>query len=258
MRKADVLALEVRLAEAKERELRARNARDLALAALNTLLGLTPAESIELSGDEWRPRELPGTYELAVREALNRRPELLAARETVRRADHAASAEKTTFLPRVDLVGRTWLDDPDLQYNRKDTNWAVGVNLGWDLFLGGSRFARVARASARVDELRALDRKAALDVELDVRNAYLRVGEARARLDVAEKSVRQAEDSLDQTSKLYRGGAATITRYLETELALTNARVRLTRARYDLKRASADLARAIGWCVECARKEGTE
>lgn len=253
-RKADVLALEVRLAEARERELRARNARSLSAAALNNLMGLEPDVAVALSGDEWRPRPLPEAYEQAVAEALENRSELAAARAAVERADYAHRAEKTTFLPRVDFVGRTYWDDPDARYDGDDTNWTVGVNLVWELFRGGARFARVNRAKAQIAEYRSLDRKAVLAIELDVRTAYLRHEEARARQEVAEKGVVQATQSLDLAQKLYRGGAATVTRYLEAELALTAARVRATQARYDIRKTAADLARAMGWCVQCARE----
>ncbi|MBN1419710.1 MAG: TolC family protein [Planctomycetes bacterium] len=255
-RKADVLALEVRLAEARERELRARNARSLAAAALANLMGLAPDSELALSGDEWRPRELPDSYEAAVAEAMARRPEMASARTAVERADRAKRAEKAAFLPRVDLVGRGWWDDPDLKYEAGHVNWTIGAMLSWEIFRGGATSGRVRRAKAAVEEMRALDRKAALDVELDVRSAYLRLEEARARLDVAEQSVAQAEESLDLVRKLYDGGAATITRYLEAELALTAARMRATQGRFDVKKASADLGRSMGWCGECAREEG--
>jgi len=254
-RKADVLALEVRLAEARERELRARNACSLASAALANLMGLAPDRELRLSGDEWRPRPLPDSYEAAVAEAMARRPELASARSAAERADFAKRAEKAAFLPRVDLVGRGWWDDPDLKYEAGHVNWTIGATLSWEIFRGGATSARVQRAKAAVGEMRALDRKAALDVELDVRSAFLRLEEARARLDVAERSVDQAEESLDLTRKLYEGGAATITRYLEAELALTSARMRATQGRFDVKKASADLGRAMGWCGECASKD---
>ena len=255
-RRADVLALEVRAAEAQEHVLQARNARELARAALAHLLGIPPDRTLDLSGDDWQPRPLPDAYEAAVQEALVRRPELEAARLAVQRAGQARRLEESAHLPRVDLVGRTWFDDPKLRYNNHDMNWTLGIVLSWDIFDGGATRAREQRARFRVEEMRSLDRKAVLSVELDVRQAFLRKEEARARLAVAQKGLLQAEESLEQAGTLYRGGAATITRYLEAELALTSARVRVTRARFDLKKASADLARAIGWCSECARKEG--
>ena len=45
-----------------------------------------------------------------------------------------------------------------------------------------------------------------------------------------------------------RATAATITEYLDAEVALTGARVRNVSARYDVERATADLRRALGIC----------
>ena len=81
------------------------------------------------------------------------------------------------------------------------------------------------------------------------------MSEAKARLSVAKASVAQAEESLNLVRIQYEGGSATITRYLDAELALNTVRVRETSAVYDLRKARADIGRALGYCGLCVRKE---
>jgi outer membrane protein TolC len=92
----------------------------------------------------------------------------------------------------------------------------------------------------------AADRQATLDIKLDVKNAYLKREASRARYEVAASSVESAEESYRLVTEHYKGGAVTITRYLETELDRNRSRMRAAAAYYDQIKANADLARAIG------------
>ena len=63
---------------------------------------------------------------------------------------------------------------------------------------------------------------------------------------MAQTSVARADESLSLVKKQYEGGSATITRYLEAELARNQARINSTSAFYDREKALADAARAVG------------
>jgi outer membrane protein TolC len=84
------------------------------------------------------------------------------------------------------------------------------------------------------------------EVRQDVELAYLALGEASARLDVASGAVELAIESLRLVRAQYEEGVATVTRYLEAEQMTTFARQRLNQATFDRKRAATDLARAMG------------
>jgi outer membrane protein TolC len=90
------------------------------------------------------------------------------------------------------------------------------------------------------------DRKTTLAVELEVKTAYLALDAAQARLEAARTRVADADESLGLVRRQYEGGSATITRYLEAELARNMAHMSQAAARYDREKALADIARAIG------------
>ena len=80
--------------------------------------------------------------------------------------------------------------------------------------------------------------------------------EASERTRVLELAVKQAEENMDLVKKQYEGGTVIITKYLDTELALTNTRYQLMAARYDLKKAKASVGKSLGLCGACVpRKE---
>ncbi|MFO7859792.1 MAG: TolC family protein [Desulfosalsimonas sp.] len=248
--KSDVLSLQVRLARAEERLVETRNRFKLAKAALANLMGVDPAGFSQkrniLSGTSESAIQVPDEYEDGIIQALSRRPELEKVRKQLIKSRMGLDAAKTNYLPSVDLMGKYYVDDPEMDYNRDRENWTAGVVFNWDLFTGFSTKARVNKADAMVKEMLAADRQATLGVKLDVKNAYLNRKAAEARYEVAASSVESAEESYRLVKEHYNGGAVTITRYLEAELDRNRARIRSTAAFYDKIKANADLARAIG------------
>ncbi len=244
--KSDVLSLEVRLAEARENLLRSRNRLNLAMAALANLLGVSPDQRIMLKPFEARDISMPGDYAAGAAKALEKRPELKKVREQLKQARMGMDKATGAYFPSVDLHGKYYHDDPKMHYSRERENWTVAVILNWDFFTGFSTRADRDHTAAKIKELLSTHRKTLLAVQLDVKNAYLSLSEAKARLEVAQKSVDSAEESLMLVKHQFEGGSATITRYLEAELARNTARIRVTQAFYDREKARADISRAVG------------
>ncbi|HMA84317.1 MAG TPA: TolC family protein [Desulfosalsimonadaceae bacterium] len=248
--KSDVLSLKVRLAQANEALVKSRNRYKLARAALANLMGMDPAEFSErknlLAKTQAPPIQVPDTYADGIMHALSHRPELEKVRKQLVKSRMGLDAAKSEFLPSIDLMGKYYMDDPSMDYDRDRENWTAGVMFNWDLFTGFSTNARINKADAMVKEMLAADRQATLGIKLDVKNAYLNREAAQARYDVAASSVESAEASFRLVKEHYKGGSVTITRYLDAELDRNRARIRSTAAFYDQIKANADLARAIG------------
>jgi len=245
--RSDLLSLEVREAEAEERVIRAENGRELALTALAQLLGMDASEVLTL--DESAPLrldELPPTFEAALDLAVDARPELESARRSVEVAERQLRQARSAYLPRADLFARGWYDSPAADFHDARENWALGVSLAWSLCEGGRRNAGIDGSRARLDEVKRADRKAMLAVQMDVKSAWVRLEDARQRLEVATSAVANAEETLQLVQARYESGAANVTRYLEAELMNTEAKMRRTNAAFDLERARADLMRATG------------
>lgn len=244
--KSDVLSLEVRIAQVREDLLKSRNNLEMALAGLANVMGISPDTPIELAETKVRSIPIPDNYETGVVYAMGNRAELKKAREQIRQSKMIQDLAKSEYLPKVDAMGKYYYDDPSLNYDNDRENWVVAVMLNWDIFTGFSTKASQKKAAAKFEETRAADRKNVLSVKLDVKTAYLKIAEAKARLTVAQTSVAMADESLSLVKKQYEGGSATITRYLEAELARNQARINSTSAFYDREKALADAARAMG------------
>jgi outer membrane protein TolC len=250
--KSDVLSLEVRKAESEEALVRRRNGYQLALTALANVMGVPPEPPPRLAENGRLEMTMPDAA-AGLDYALANRPDLRRIRERVRQSRMGVDAARAGYLPTVDLQAQYYLDDEDAAYDLDRDNWQVALVLNWNLFTGFRTRSAVREASARLSETLAMDRKTALGLRMDVKNAYLRLSEAEARLRVTRRSVAAAEESLELVRRQFTGGAVSITRFLEAELDRNRAKIRETAARYDREKALAEIGRAIGYWAETKR-----
>lgn len=245
--RSDMLSVEVRQAEAKEGLVLARNSRKRGLASLRSLLGLTAAEPFTLEGrGGFHVPPVEETEHMAVARA--NRPEIRRAESAVVAARRGVDLAEAGRMPTVSAFGSYDLDDEHGVFTQKQDSVTGGVRVDLNVFEGYRSSARIAAAKARVTEAGEAARKTLLVVEADVTRAELALGEARERLAVSLKSEAQAEEALHLIGARYENGAATITEFLDAEVALTGARVRNVAGRYLVERATADLRRALGIC----------
>ena len=253
--RSDLLSLEVRLAEARERRIRTGVAQHLALSALRSLLALPVGSEVSLSPERFDPGTLPAGLPEAVAEAYHHRPDVAAARSMVESARMRLEAAARGDLPRLDIEARTSSDTGDSSLDFKDPNWTAALALSFDVFDGGANKAAVRRARAALRDVEETDRRALLEVENDVETAYLRLDEARARVEVASQAVAASDESLALVETQFRGGSVTVTRFLEAEGARLSAHTADVSARLALERAFVDVSRALGRFAEAPRKE---
>ena len=245
--KTDVLSLQVRMAETEEILVQSRNRRRLAQAALAEILGVEPEVPFGLTEATPHAVEVPDDPISARDYALAHRPELASVREKLRRSKMAVDASRAGYLPQLDFMTRYYVDDPDMKYSSDRDNWTAGLYLNWKIFDGFATKSDRAEALSQLQETMAADRKTLLAVKFDVKRAYLNLSEAQERLKVATSNVQTAQETYGLVKRQYEGGSADITRYLETELAYSRARMRETSAYFDREKARAQIARAIGY-----------
>lgn len=245
--KSDVLSLKVALARAKEDLIRAQNNQCLSVSSLANLMGLDPDTPIVPDPEAKVPITVPDAYESALVVALAKRPELQQTRLQVVQAKMGVDMARAEFLPRLDAQARTYFDDPGFSFDWDRRNWTAGIILNWDVFTGLRRTSHVDKARAVLKEMLAADRKSTLEIQLELKRTFLKYTEAEARWEVSKVSVDQSEESLRLVEKEYEGGSATITRYLEAELARNRSRLRATTAFYDRQKTAAAIGRAMGY-----------
>lgn len=245
--KSDLLSLQVRRSEAQEKEVRSQNRMALSRTALANILGIGLSQALDLEKSTMTELVVPDQFEAGLAYALTHRPEIRGLHEKVRQSRMAVDKAHAGYIPSIDAFGKIYYDDEDLDYDFDEENWTAGILFNWEIFEGFRTRADQHASQAIFEEMLHRDRKTTLAVELEVKTAYLGLNDARARLAVARRRVANADESLKLVGHQYEGGSATVTRYLEAELARNQARMSQAAAFYDREKALADIARAIGY-----------
>lgn len=246
--KSDMLSLEVKLAEAQDAGIRASNSIELSKAGLAYLLGIpgnqhfdiVPSASMRVKPD--MPSSVESLFDLAIAE----RPEMKAISNQVRVREYQVKIEQGGYLPDVNAFVSYGQNSQHPGFYGQRDNVTVGVAVEMNLFSGFDTRQRVNAAERKLAEVRETERKTKLGIEQEVRTAFLKLGEALARLHVTEASVRAADEALRLVNEERRAGMATVTRYIESEVARNKARFNAIAAHYDALNAEAVLKKATG------------
>jgi len=243
---SDLLTAKVRLASRQQEAIRARNNLSLALAQLNTAMGVPVESSFNLTQTLSEPQfpalSLP---DLEAR-ALATRPDLkrIAAEQDAQR--QTVSISKSAFGPQLNAFAGWEMDNPTFLGGGGGNNWVGGLELKIDLFEGGAKRAELSRQRALEEKLAALRQAATDGVRLDVRRSYYDVDASRQQVEVARASIAQAQDSLRINQDRYETGLITITDLLGAEDAAQRSQTDYWDAVYRLRTSYAGLDLAAG------------
>lgn len=246
----EVLRAEVELANARPALIRARNRARIARDELFRSIGLPlrsdqpePRLTGTLEGEDWQ-----GNLTEALFMARENRGELQAARQRVGFRDELVTVEQRTRLPALYLVGGYEWRKPFESDRLADSvdGWIVGLEGAWNIFDGGGRLGRVRQAKSRQRQAEHFFREVQLQVEMEVRQAYADLTEARELELAAREVVGQADEALRQARERLQAGAGTQLDVLGAQVSLTTARANQVRAQHDLAVALASLRRAMG------------
>lgn len=236
--RTDVLDVEVRLAQAREDLVKARNGLALTRRSLANLLGLN-ARDLEITAPttEYAPLTMSTPPE---------RAELAAARARVEAATAQVRVAKAGYVPKLSALG-------GLDFNKgwelkgSGTSYSAGLLMQWEAWNGQATRARVRESEALLAAVIEEERKIQLALELELAQADLNLNESIERLAVTAKAVEQATESAELTRSRYQQGLLLATQLIDAEAALLTARVRRAEAEADAQIARAAWRKVRGW-----------
>lgn len=242
MLKADLLSLEVQLAQTREAAIAARHAAQLAEQAFHYVLGLeTPATEAGFADDDPALARLT----LPVDDDFSARPELLGLDARRRAAEAMVESSRADRKPTVNAFA-SYQYDQGWQTNRDADSWMAGLAVELNLFDGGVTAGKVRQSIAELNQVKAMERKVRLGIALEVRQARDRHRNAQERVAVSAQAVAQAHESATLTRARFAEGAVLTADLISTETRLIEAQLRHTIATADERSALVELRRALG------------
>lgn len=222
---------------------------ELRLVKINNMLDILNRELVVTAGLPDGTKVAPDTTILArslpaagegewQQTALDNSPSLQLARTSVSISRKAEALARSEMLPKIGLEAGWSIDGPILvevpPINRNLSYWYVGVGVSYNLSSLYKSNKSVARTRAATQAAREQLEALRENVELTVRNDYIRYLEAYEELKSGEKNVELAARNYHTTATRFAEGMALITDMLDAANSRLDAEQQLVNARIDI------------------------
>ena len=247
--KADVLMMEVRLANNRQSLVSALGNMEIAKYDLINAMGLSNninVEPTDVFSYEPYPKELWECEEYA----LEHRPDGIAADYGIKIADANKDIAKAGYRPKVSgSIGRGIAGEQPFGMESTDSLSAV-INFKWNIFDNGVTAANVSQADALVQQSKYNAEYTKKNISLETRSAYERMKIAEKNIKEATAAVKQAEESYTIAQVRYEEGVDILLNLLDAQEKLTQARSNYSNALYQYNLYRVTLEKAMGVPVD--------
>lgn len=246
--KADVLASEVRLANAQQSLVTAQNDYDVAVATLSSYL-LLPADTIIRAQDQltYQPYNVPLANCTAF--ALENRPDIAAADFEVKQAESGVRSAKSGYRPSVNASATKGLTGKSPFNDDLSDSWTAGITANWNVFDNGVTSAQVESAKASLAAAEEAAAEVREQVQLEVQSAFLTLHAAEKNIQTTQLAIASAEEDFKIAQVRYAAGVGTNLDVMDASDKLTQAKNNYYTALYTYNTARASLSKAMGMPV---------
>ena len=221
-----------------------------ARAAAEHLLGaLTGRPTLTLAARRKDGLRLPAPVAAGLpSDLLERRPDVLAAEQTLVAANARIGFQKAARLPSFTLTGAIGSESRELNalFEGTTATSSLGVDLRYPLFDFGRSAARVEGAVAEQHQAAAAYEKVVLNACREVRDALVDVRETASAAAAADRRGRAADEAFRVATERSRQGQTGPMELLAARRLLAESQVAVARVRLDRLGAQVDLIKALG------------
>lgn len=246
----DVLSARVRLANAIPPLIATSNRLHLARISLANLV-CPDSTDFRITGELRAPAESRTLTEFLALGATHR-PELQQMHFQLHLREEALQAERGTLYPEIKAFADYNGNNPpqfSAASSEWDWQWSAGIRASWPLFDGGLSRARILEKSLELDKTRDSLEDFKRTIALEIRQAFLDLGQARETISAEQETQALADRALAIAENRYGEGLATVLEVSDSNLARNQARLTLLNAYREECNALARLLRAAGLTV---------
>ena len=284
--RADVLELEVKVLETRQKLSKARADYQVALSGLRKLTGLDDAEEVRLT-EHYPLQDIKSDLPRLLAEAQSKRPVLAYLEEESNYQQYRVKMEKGKRLPQLSLVARYGWQSPEVIGEPKDwlvllkgsisfgnstlsygeqrnetypnvfafptqaltgpRTFAFSVrSLSYTLFDGSSNKVQLEEAKADQNLAKNRVQESQRQTYYDVKDAWAQKTDSEARMATAQRQISLAEELVKINRTKYGLGLTPLVEVFKARAALSEARVNLITAKNDRAIALGRLYQAVG------------
>ena len=242
----DEVQAEVAVAQARQSQVRLRNAIAQATQGLNALINLPLNTPLRLR-DALAVRPVGPTVDALIARALELRPEFAELRARQAAAQAGIALAESGAKPTVAVNAATSYGNSSALFSTGASSaWSLTLAATLNLFDGGLTKERVQEARLRLEQLRASEAAQRQAVELEVRQAFLNLQSAAEELAGAGAVVTQAAEALRIANVRFQSGVGTNLEVLTAQTTASQADAARAESLFTYSVARATLEHAVG------------
>ena len=244
---SDVLQIKSSLDSVKQAYENALNQIESSSALLNNYLYLDNDVSVIPEG-EFLYTEEELIFDQALLHSLNNRPEVKQYEAQYKAAEKAVGMAKADNRP---SVYASWD-----YYNRSNTvtgtgkNWndnnIMGITFSWPVFDGWAAKSKIEQSIVDLKEADIMRQKAASDIALEFKNAYIGLKNAIVKIDSTESDLKVYNDNMAGVKEKFKQGIASSLDLDDAILKYSVSKFNKDNAVYDYVIAKSSLDKAMG------------
>lgn len=249
--RADLLRVEVQVANNEVGVMKADNASVLAKDAFNNILGRDLETEVSLSEKEIAAEIVTlKTNKECLVQAFENRPDWKIFKMNKRINASSKDIAYSGYLPSIALIGSATGNKTDYPGdNPLDSDMysnTIVASGQWTLFDGLAREGRIKEANANLAALEANEESIKNGIVLEVKDACLNLESAVKMIRSARKAVDLAGENYRISRERYRTGAGSNLEMIDAQTAYTEASTNLYQAQFDYQVAKAKVNQAVG------------
>lgn len=217
-----------------------------ALAVLLNLRPDTPISLVKPTFNEQDTKIKNNDVQELMAQALEKRPELLAQKNTQEAAKANLTAARARLLPSLSVTASTALGDNWKHSQPYITNNAAGLVLSWPIFSGFANTYAAEQASFLYKQTQNQTENIKRQVENEVWSAYQNYKTAERSYEISQTVLESAEENHRVAFRYYELGKTDILNLLSAVAQLADARQNKITSFYSLLLSKANLYRSIG------------
>lgn len=239
----DLLPAKVKLADARQKLIAARNGQETAMARLNNILALSLRSKTRVRDIAMDIPEFPD-MDNAWNSALTLRPEIVFYEDQIKASVLTEKAKAVENYPEIFADGGYSYQQN--KYAVHESNSFIALGMKVDFYDGGAARALLLKERARHKQLSEQKDKLVEDIKFEIEDSYYELRNACEKVQVAKGALEQADENVRFYRVKYNAGVATTTDVLEAISLETRAQANYCSDDYEMKRGYAKLMYSMG------------
>jgi outer membrane protein TolC len=246
---SEIFKIKESLASVEEAYELSANQAESSLVLLKNLLYLDDKLQVQPRGDfVYQPQEI--SYDEAFLEAMQKRPEIRQYESQIKADRRGIEVAKAEGRPNIYASWDYYSRSHSIVGTVSEKNWydynIIGLTFSWPLFDGWATRAKVEQAIVDLRTSQLNKEKAIRDVALDLKNAYISLKDAIAKIKTTESDILVYQDNLSGAKEKCQQGIASFLDLDDANLRYNISQFNRRQAIYDYIVAKANFEKATG------------